>query len=272
MPPADVLHALSLTSLAGYLVAWPARRLAPARLPALRFFVVGAPVGGALLLRAGWPPVTSLALALGGAVLAASASALVRRRRAPDPVGPTAAPPSTGPRDTVPSEPPAAAEPALDDTDVAAAPPPADEDPLLDDTDVSAGPPPSHAAASPTSPAPGAGGPSSPTSPAPAAEARPASPTTTPAPGEPDAELWDPRSMSSLPIPAPDVVGHECRRCGTDNGPEARFCKKCSGPLVPWTCERCGERNDVDATFCERCREPLAMLASPLDVEVEDDD
>jgi len=79
------------------------------------------------------------------------------------------------------------------------------------------------------------------------------------------AELFDESSRTSDRITAPDVVVHECPRCRTTNKPDARFCKACSAPLVPWTCEACGRMNDVDATFCEGCREPVPLLASPFD-------
>ena len=56
----------------------------------------------------------------------------------------------------------------------------------------------------------------------------------------------------------PGRLGIECPACGTQNDPDARFCKACGGLAQPQratslTCEHCGTTNDLDARFCKQC-------------------
>lgn len=53
--------------------------------------------------------------------------------------------------------------------------------------------------------------------------------------------------------------------CGTENDPDARFCKGCGKPLAGTStpCPHCGARLDADARFCDACG---AQAAPGLDV------
>ncbi len=62
-----------------------------------------------------------------------------------------------------------------------------------------------------------------------------------------------------------------CPKCGASNRDTARFCAKCSGPLVPTgprstpgrACPSCGAANSSQARFCKGCGQPLPVAAPP---------
>jgi tRNA A-37 threonylcarbamoyl transferase component Bud32 len=62
-----------------------------------------------------------------------------------------------------------------------------------------------------------------------------------------------------------------CPKCGASNRDTARFCAKCSGPLVPTgprstpgrACPSCGTANSSQARFCKGCGQPLLVSAPP---------
>src|SRR5258708_39505625 len=43
-----------------------------------------------------------------------------------------------------------------------------------------------------------------------------------------------------------------CRKCGTENAADARFCNQCATPLNR-PCPKCAYLNAPDAKFCSRC-------------------
>jgi hypothetical protein len=53
-----------------------------------------------------------------------------------------------------------------------------------------------------------------------------------------------------------DAEEVRCASCGTENAPDARFCKSCAAPLRKH-CESCGKDNDPDATYCNGCGQAL---------------
>lgn len=67
----------------------------------------------------------------------------------------------------------------------------------------------------------------------------------------------------------------KCPKCGFENRPDARFCKKCGQPMqaqaaVPMppplpglVCPACGATAKPEARFCPRCGKPLPTTPSP---------
>lgn len=54
----------------------------------------------------------------------------------------------------------------------------------------------------------------------------------------------------------------QCATCHTQNRGEAKFCKKCGGPLLR-PCPRCGNRNSPECNFCDQCGHGLTLLMEP---------
>jgi len=226
----ELAYGACAASLLAYLVGWPAGALGPAQGARWRFVAAGIVAGFVVLALVGWPLPTAAFVGCVGGMLAVGLgeAAAGRPRMAPDMAASAG---SSGP-DRVSF--PAAAS--------AAAPIPVDPFPIPETAPAAGEPPSNHAIATPGTPAP--------------------------VPEEPlGAELYDERSRTSDRITAPDVLVHGCLRCATENAADARFCKACSAPLVPWTCEGCGRVNSVDATFCDGCGQPVPLLVSPFEVQ-----
>jgi class 3 adenylate cyclase len=49
-----------------------------------------------------------------------------------------------------------------------------------------------------------------------------------------------------------------CRACGTESGPQAKFCSGC-GAQLPGTCSSCGADVSSTARFCSQCGAPIPM-------------
>src|SRR6202158_2542391 len=52
-----------------------------------------------------------------------------------------------------------------------------------------------------------------------------------------------------------------CKKCGTDNAADARFCNQCATPLNR-ACPKCAHLNAPDAKFCSQCAIALGVQAT----------